>query len=139
MQLWINTVFVNVPIFAMSSSRIQKPLKRIAVIGGGAAGYFSSIEAAQLLKSKLGPNQYEVVIFEAGKYPLSKVLISGGGRCNVMHDPRKGSRTISKGYPRGYRELLGPLSSKFGPDETYYWFTSKGIHHYHYFNFVILV
>ena len=110
------------------SSRINKPLKRIAVIGGGAAGYFSSIEAGQYLKSKLGltSNQYEVIIFEAGKNPLSKVLISGGGRCNVMHDPRKGSKTISKGYPRGYRELLGPLSSKFGPDETYYWFTSKG-------------
>ena len=110
------------------SSRIQKPMKRIAVIGGGAAGYFGGIEAAQVLKAKFGQNKYEVVIFEAGRTPLSKVLISGGGRCNVMHDPRKGSKVISKGYPRGYRELLGPLSAKFGPDETYYWFTSKGMY-----------
>lgn len=33
---------------------------------------------------------------EAGQYPLSKVLISGGGRCNVMHDPMKGPNYIAK-------------------------------------------
>ena len=44
-----------------------------------------------------------------------------------MHDPRKGPKEIAKGYPRGNRELLGPLTSKFGPDETYNWFTSRGV------------
>lgn len=121
LQLSVVLAYLQNTISAMSL-----PLKRIAVVGGGAAGYFSGIEAAQVLKAKFGQNRYEVVIFEAGRTPLSKVLISGGGRCNVMHDPRKGSRVISKGYPRGNKELLGPLSAKFGPDETYYWFTSKG-------------
>ena len=55
------------------------------------------------------------------------LLTIGGGRCNVMHDPRKGPKEIAKGYPRGNRELLGPLTSKFGPDETYNWFTSRGV------------
>lgn len=102
---------------------------KIAVIGGGAAGYFSAIECANHLKTIFNnnPKKYEVVIFEAGKTPLSKVLISGGGRCNVMHDPRKGFKEISKGYPRGNKELLGPFNSQFGPDETYTWFRSKGV------------
>ena len=70
-------------------------MKRVAIIGGGASGYFSSIECANILKSSRDC-PYEVVIFEAGKRPLSKVLISGGGRCNVMHDPRKAVPEISK-------------------------------------------
>lgn len=88
----------------LSVSHVKQPLKRIAVIGGGAAGYFSGIEVANYLKSHVTsassisqPQQYEVVIFESSRTPLSKVLISGGGRCNVMHDPRKGAKIISKG------------------------------------------
>lgn len=52
---------------------------------------------------------------------------TGGGRCNVMHNPMKSPNEIAKGYPRGSKELLGPLSSKFGPWETYDWFSTKGI------------
>ena len=74
-------------------------------------------------------NGISVFIAMCRPHCLSNMLILtiGGGRCNVMHDPRKGPKEIAKGYPRGNRELLGPLTSKFGPDETYNWFTSRGV------------
>lgn len=75
----------------------------LVVIGGGAAGYFGAIQAAS--SSSLGErpdssssdavvagstrNNLSVVVLEAGKLPLQKVKISGGGRCNVMHDTSK--------------------------------------------------
>lgn len=55
---------------------------------------------------------------------LHKVSISGGGRCNCMHDHRKPPKDIAQNYPRGQRELLGPLTSSFGPKETYEYVTS---------------
>lgn len=92
------------------------PLKRVVVVGGGAAGYFSAVECArQLSLNKVHPYEVrkphdlfvtnlqmiidismQVLILEAGKEPLSKVAISGGGRCNVMHDPVKGPKEIAK-------------------------------------------
>ena len=59
---------------------------RVAIIGGGAAGFFGAIEAAS------GNPAIEVDILEAGHAPLQKVRISGGGRCNVTHhcfEPRE--------------------------------------------------
>ena len=67
----------------------------------------------------------EVVVLEATKEPLAKVLISGGGRCNVMHDPMKTPSEISTGYPRGSRELIGALTSQFTPWDTFDWFSSS--------------
>lgn len=58
--------------------------KTLVVIGGGAAGYFGAIQAAASSTSGLN-----VIVLEAGKLPLQKVKISGGGRCNVMHDSAK--------------------------------------------------
>ena len=98
-------------------------VKRVVVIGGGAAGYFSSIECARTLREHKVPAT--VTVLEAGRKPLSKVLISGGGRCNVMHDPMKGPNLIAKGYPRGSKELLSPLNKQFGPWETFEWFSSR--------------
>lgn len=66
----------------MNSDRICRTL---VVIGGGAAGYFGAIQAA----SCAGKDKLRVVVLEAGRKSLSKVKISGGGRCNVMHDVRK--------------------------------------------------
>jgi len=86
----------------------------IVVIGGGAAGYFAAVECANFLKMN-SISSHNIILLESGPNPLSKVLISGGGRCNVMHDPNKGPKEISKGYPRGQKELLGPLSKKFTP------------------------
>lgn len=58
--------------------------RTLVVVGGGAAGFFGAIQAAVSGDSKL-----QVIVLEAGRRPLQKVKISGGGRCNVMHDARK--------------------------------------------------
>jgi predicted flavoprotein YhiN len=60
-----------------------------------------------------------VLVLEATRSSLQKVIISGVSRCNVMHNPLKETEIISKGYPRGRRELLGPFNARFGPDDTY--------------------
>ena len=55
----------------------------------------------------------------------AKILVSGGGRCNVTHacfDPA----ALVKGYPRGHKELLGPLS-RFQPKDTVAWFAERGV------------
>ena len=92
---------------------------KIAVIGGGAAGYFSAITAAEAAPTA------RVVLFEATGHVLAKVRISGGGRCNTTHacfEPRE----LVKRYPRGSRELIGPMN-RFGPRETVAWFAARGV------------
>jgi predicted Rossmann fold flavoprotein len=89
------------------------------VIGGGAAGFFAAITCAEA-----APGQ-QVLLLEGSGEVLSKVRISGGGRCNVTHhcfDPR----ALSANYPRGTRELLGPLS-RFGPRDVVAWFAARGV------------
>ena len=96
----------------------MKPF-RIVVAGGGAAGFFGAISAAE--KNPGIP----VVLLEKGAHLLAKVRISGGGRCNVTHachDPRE----LSRRYPRGGKALIGPLT-RFGPEETVAWFASRGV------------
>jgi predicted Rossmann fold flavoprotein len=91
----------------------------ILVIGGGAAGFFGAITAAE---SNPG---LKVTILEKGTEVLSKVRISGGGRCNVTHacfDPVE----LVKHYPRGHRELLGPFY-RWQPSDTVTWFESRGV------------
>ena len=73
------------------------PLK-VAVIGGGAAGFFAAITA----KEK-HPHS-EVTIFEKASQPLAKVKITGGGRCNLTH-AAKSVADLCKGYPRGGNSL----------------------------------
>lgn len=66
--------------------------KTLVVIGGGAAGYFGAIQAASSSRGEgqdISTTPLQVVVLEAGKLPLQKVKISGGGRCNVMHDSTK--------------------------------------------------
>ncbi len=92
---------------------------RILIAGGGAAGFFAAIAAAES-----NPNA-QVVLLEKGTQLLAKVRISGGGRCNVTNacfDPRE----LSTRYPRGGRALIGPLT-RFGPTETVAWFQSRGV------------
>lgn len=91
----------------------------IGIIGGGAAGFFSALNIKQFL-----PNS-TVKIFEKTKKPLTKVEISGGGRCNVTHhlfDPKK----LVMYYPRGTQELLGPLH-KFQPKDMWDWLEKRGV------------
>jgi predicted Rossmann fold flavoprotein len=94
-----------------------KPL--IAIIGGGAAGYFAAIQHKTLFPD------HEVIIFEKTSKTLGKVKISGGGRCNVTHacfDPKE----LVRHYPRGARELLGPFH-RFQPGDLMHWFESRGV------------
>lgn len=89
------------------------------------AGLFGAISACEHANSLGTP--LDCVVFEQGPSPLSKVRISGGGRCNVMHDDTKPpSLLASEGYPRGGRELLGPMTSRFGAKEASAWFHARG-------------
>ena len=93
--------------------------RRIIVVGGGAAGFFGALAAKQADPSA------HVTILEATAHPLAKVRISGGGRCNVTNacpDPRM----LAAHYPRGGRELLGPLT-RWGTRETMAWFEARGV------------
>jgi len=91
----------------------------ILIVGGGAAGYFAAITAAQARPGS------RVLLVERGSQPLSKVRISGGGRCNVTHscfEPRQ----LATRYPRGARALLSAFS-RFQPSNTVQWFESRGV------------
>jgi predicted Rossmann fold flavoprotein len=93
--------------------------RKVLVAGAGAAGYFAAIACAE------ADPLARVSLLEATAHPLAKVRVSGGGRCNVTHacfDPRE----LAKGYPRGSRELIGPLH-RFGPTDTVAWFAQRGV------------
>lgn len=93
--------------------------KTIVVIGGGAAGFFGAIACANAAPD------HTVILLEKARQVLSKVKISGGGRCNVTHacfDPSE----LIKFYPRGSRELRGPFSL-FQPKDTIAWFEKQGV------------
>jgi len=92
---------------------------RIAIIGGGAAGFFAAIAVKENYPLS------QVVIFEKSNNVLTKVTVSGGGRCNLTNgcsDPEK----LSKAYPRGGRELK-KLFREFGTKETMEWFECRGV------------
>ena len=74
----------------------------IIIIGGGAAGFFAAINIAEK-----NP-QLSIAILERGKEVLTKVKVSGGGRCNVTHAEFIPQELV-KFYPRGQKELLGPF------------------------------
>lgn len=92
---------------------------RIVVIGGGAAGFFGAIACAQT------HSQHRVAILEAGRQPLAKVRISGGGRCNVTHACFEPALLVQQ-YPRGGKSLRGAFS-QFQPQDTVAWFTAQGV------------
>ena len=93
--------------------------RQVAVIGGGAAGFFYAINYKEL-----HPDD-EVTIYEQSNSVLNKVKVSGGGRCNVTHacfDPRE----LIAYYPRGGKELLGPFH-RYACGDTVEWFESRGV------------
>lgn len=89
----------------------------LIVVGGGAAGYFGAINA--------GRAGARVVLLEGTKRPLTKVRISGGGRCNVTHHCFEPAELI-KAYPRGGKELRGAFT-RFAPRDTVAWFEACGV------------
>jgi len=94
-------------------------MNNVVVIGGGAAGFFAAIACAE---ANPGMN---VLLLEKGKDVLGKVLISGGGRCNVTHACFDANE-LATNYPRGSKELLGPFH-KFQPGDTMEWFADRGV------------
>src|SRR5512139_887260 len=91
----------------------------VIVAGGGPAGFFAAIRCAEL-----NP-ELRVLILEKASQTLGKVLISGGGRCNVTHACFDPSQLIGY-YPRGADELRGAFS-RFQPGDTVEWFESRGV------------
>jgi predicted Rossmann fold flavoprotein len=91
----------------------------VAVIGGGAAGFFAAINI-----KKKHPD-LKVHIFEKSKTVLGKVKVSGGGRCNVTHACFEPEKLILY-YPRGRKELLS-VFRRFNPADTVSWFQEQGI------------
>ena len=92
---------------------------KVAVVGGGAAGFFAALSAAEHHPSA------QVVLFEKTAKLLSKVKISGGGRCNVTHACFSPA-TLAKHYPRGGKHLKKAFSA-FQAADTVAWFESRGV------------
>lgn len=94
-------------------------MMKVAVAGGGAAGFFAAIAA------KENYPDHEVVIFERTKTPLSKVKVSGGGRCNVTNGCTSPDE-LARAYPRG-GNYLKKAFQVFGTRQAMEWFESRGV------------
>ncbi|MEO9512527.1 MAG: NAD(P)/FAD-dependent oxidoreductase [Flavobacteriaceae bacterium] len=91
----------------------------IIIVGGGAAGFYAAIQIAE------DAPHLNVAIFERGKTVLSKVKVSGGGRCNVTHGEFSAQELVTN-YPRGQKELLGPFHT-YSPIDVMSFFEEKGV------------
>ncbi len=91
----------------------------VIIIGGGAAGFFTAINAAE------NNPKLKIIILERGKEVLTKVKVSGGGRCNVTHAEFL-PKELTQSYPRGEKELLGPFHT-FMTGDTIAWFEKRGV------------
>ena len=92
---------------------------KTAIIGGGAAGFFCAVNIKEMLP------EMDVVIFERSRKVLSKVAISGGGRCNCSNS-FDGVKDLSEVYPRGHR-LMKRLFHVFDYNDAYSWFERHGV------------
>ena len=93
--------------------------QKIAIIGGGAAGFFAALSAKEHWPTA------QVCIFEKSNKLLSKVKISGGGRCNVTHATPDVAE-LSKAYPRGGAQLRKAFY-QFSARDTIAWFEHRGV------------
>jgi predicted Rossmann fold flavoprotein len=91
----------------------------VLIVGGGAAGFYAAIHIAE------ADSNLKIAILERGKEVLSKVKVSGGGRCNVTHAEFDPSELV-KNYPRGEKELLGPFHN-YSSGDTVSFFEERGI------------
>ena len=92
---------------------------RIAIIGGGAAGFFAAIRAKETRPDS------DVVIYEKGSSPLAKVAVTGGGRCNLTNS-FAAIKDLKQAYPRGDK-LMKRLFKTFDYHDAYEWFESRGV------------
>ncbi len=93
--------------------------RKLIVIGGGASGFFCAVNAARLHQD------FDVLVLEKTSKLLSKVKVSGGGRCNVTHHSEEVGDMLHA-YPRGMR-LLKKTLHQFSPRETIEWFQERGV------------
>ncbi len=93
--------------------------RHIVIVGGGAAGFFAAITAAEAAPAA------QVTLLERGTQVLAKVRISGGGRCNVTHACFE-AREFATRYPRGGKALIGPFQ-RFQARDTVAWFAARGV------------
>ena len=93
--------------------------ERIVIVGGGAAGFFAALTCAE------ARTDAEILILEKTSQFLSKVKISGGGRCNVTHACFD-ARELTTRYPRGERALIAPFK-QFQAVDTVAWFEQHGV------------
>ncbi|XP_021278225.1 uncharacterized protein LOC110412103 isoform X1 [Herrania umbratica] len=107
---------------AIHTDKPQKPSREelLVVVGGGAAGVYGAIRA-----KNVAPN-LNVLVIEKGKL-LSKVKVSGGGRCNVTNGHCADNLVLADHYPRGYKELRGSFFNMHGPVDTMSWFVDHGV------------
>ena len=91
----------------------------LIVIGGGAAGFYAAVQAGEI-----NP-RLRILIVEKSRKLLSKVRVSGGGRCNVTHACYDGVK-LSRHYPRGEKRLRA-VFKEYNPKHTVAWFASKGV------------
>jgi len=92
---------------------------KVAIIGGGAAGFFSAISV------KENYPEAEVIIFEKSGKLLAKVKISGGGRCNLSNNAAS-AKDLSSAYPRGRKELKKAFQN-FNNKDAMNWFEDHGV------------
>ncbi len=93
--------------------------KRLIVIGGGASGFFAAVNAARMTP------QLKVILLEKTSKLLSKVRVSGGGRCNVTH-ALFDIPEMSKRYPRG-QNFVKKTFHQFFTTDTIKWFEERGV------------
>jgi predicted Rossmann fold flavoprotein len=99
--------------------KIAEMNKQVVIIGGGAAGFFAAVNL-----KRLAPD-VQVTILEKGNKLLSKVRVSGGGRCNVTHACFDDALLV-RNYPRGAKALRGAFS-RFSTTDTVRWFEERGV------------
>ena len=93
--------------------------KKVAVIGGGAAGCFAAVNMKEM-----NPD-LDVTVYEAGPVLLAKVAVTGGGRCNLTNSFAE-VRSIESVYPRGSR-LMKRLLREFSNTDVCDWFEGRGV------------
>lgn len=92
---------------------------KISIVGAGAAGCFCSI----LLKRRMPEAVVEV--FEAGRRPLAKVAVTGGGRCNLTNSFKQ-IQQLKQAYPRG-EQLMKRALRRWSVEDTMDWFEKEGV------------
>lgn len=109
-----STITVSTSLKAVNEEKV------LVVVGGGAAGIYGAIRA-----KTLAPN-LNVMVIEKAK-PLSKVKISGGGRCNLTNGHCLENVMLAEHYPRGNKELRGSFFNTHSPMDTMTWFSDHGV------------